>query len=186
MFLICAFAISCYYTIGTFQKIYKGKFYGFPMELKDIMPESGFTFNGKDPEKPTDSFAESEISDIGKVKVESLKEAILDIKKLIVGRKSLSQDIFNSAEKLKTEINNFLIENSSLKTDDPMESRDVAKQKNDLRYKKIEVAELQINEKVSSWKDIALLKRELREYQRQLSEKESRMDMLKGILEDEE
>jgi len=67
-----------------------------------------------------------------------------------------------------------------------MESRDVAKQKNDLRYKKIEVAELQINEKVSSWKDIALLKRELREYQRQLSEKESRMDMLKGILEDEE
>ena len=47
-------------------------------------------------------------------------------------------------------------------------------------------AELQINEKVSSWKDIALLKRELREYQRQLSEKESRMDMLKGILEDGE
>ena len=156
------------------------------MELRDITPESGLTFNGKDPEKPMDSFAGGEISDIGKVKVESLKEAILDIKRLILGRKTLSQDIFNSAEKVKTEINNFLIENASLKTDDPMEGRDVAKQKNDLRYKKIEISELQMNEKASSWKDIALLKRELREYQRELSEKESRMDMLKGILEDGE
>jgi|GEM_PF-1278726 hypothetical protein len=156
------------------------------MELKDITPESGFTFNGKDPEKPFDSLEGGEISEIGKVKVESLREAILDIKKLIVGRRGLSKDIFDSAENLKTEINNFLIENASLKTDDPMEGRDVAKQKNDLRYKKIEVSELQMNEKVSSWKDIALLKRELREYQRQLSEKESRMDMLKGIMEDVE
>lgn len=156
------------------------------MELRDITPESGFTFNGKDPEKPFDSFVGGEISDVGHVKVESLKEAILDIKRLIVGRKKLSEEITESGEKLKTEINNFLIENASLKTDDPFEGRDVAKQKSDLRYKKIEVAELQMNEKVSCWKDIALLKRELREYQRQLSEKESRMEMLKGILEESE
>jgi len=156
------------------------------MELKDITPESGFTFNGKDPEKPFNSLGEGEISDIGNVKVESLKEAILDIKRLIVGRRKLSTEISDSCEKVSTEINNFLIENASLKSDDPFEGRDVAKQKSDLRYKKIEVAELQMNEKVSCWKDVSLLKRELREYQMQLSEKESRMDMLKGILEDDE
>jgi len=155
------------------------------MELRDITSESALTFNGKDLEKPMHNTLGGEFSEIGKVKVDSLKETILDIKKLIVGRRNLSQDIFNSAEKLKTEINNFLIENSSLKSDDPMEGRDVSKQKSDLRYKKIEVAELQMNEKVSCWKDVALLKRELREYQGQLLEKENRMEMLKGILEDE-
>ena len=168
------------------QKIYKGILCEFFMELKDITPESGFTFNGKDPEKPSDSLGSGEISDVGTAKVESLKEAVLDIKKLIVGRRNLSKEIFSSAEKLKTEINNFLIENASLRTDDPMEGRDVAKQKSDLRYKKIEVSELQMNEKVSCWKDVSLLKRELREYQMQLSEKENRMDMIKGILGDSE
>jgi len=156
------------------------------MELKDIVPESGFAFNGKNPEKPSNTSVEADFSEFGKVKVDSLKESILDIKRLIVGRRKLSEEIFESGEKLKTEINNFLIENDSLKTDDPMEGRDVSKQKSDLRYKKIEVSELQMNEKISCWKDVALLKKELREFQGQLLEKENRMDMLKDILEDKE
>jgi len=43
-----------------------------------------------------------------------------------------------------------------------------------------------MNEKISCWKDVALLKKELREFQGQLLEKENRMDMLKDILEDKE
>ena len=58
----------------------------------------------------------------------------------------------------------------------------IEKVKGDLRKKKVEISEMQINEKVSAWKDIALLRKELREKQRELDEREGRMKMLDKIL----
>ncbi len=122
-------------------------------------------------------------NDIGKEKTESLKKLVLEINALISERQVLSNEIFAEAEKIKTEINNFLFENEAVK---PSEiERDSIREKGDLRHKKIEISELQLNEKISCWKDIALLKKELRLYEKELSERESRMDMLNKLMAEE-
>lgn len=118
--------------------------------------------------------------EFGKEKVESIKEAIAEIEDLIEGREALSKEIFRDGEKLKTEINNTLMEKRT--HEDPSEIL-TAKEKTELQKKKIELSELQLNEKVSCWKDVALLKKELRERQQALSEKLGRISALDKILE---
>ena len=79
------------------------------------------------------------------------------------------------------DIDNFLLEveakNSVAEVDD-------VREKIALRQKRVELSEVQLNEKVSSWKDVALLKKELREKQRELNEKQGRLDMFGKILEE--
>jgi hypothetical protein len=116
----------------------------------------------------------------GKEKVETIKESISEIESLIEGRENLSKEIFGEGEKLKTEINNTLMEKKI--NEDPNEILG-AKEKTELKKKKIEISELQLNEKVSCWKDVALLKKELRERQRELSDKLGRLEAIDKILE---
>ena len=138
------------------------------MEFKDISLEK--------PRNTSDS-----LENIGKEKLDSLKEAIEEIGELIFSRKKLSKRIFEEAEKEKRAIDNFILEvdakNSVSEVDD-------VREKIALRQKRVELSELQLNEKVSSWKDIALLKKELREKQRELNEKQGRLDMFGKILEE--
>ena len=138
------------------------------MEFKDISLEK--------PRNTSDS-----LENIGKEKLDSLKEAIEEIGELILSRKKLSKGIFEGAEKEKRDIDNFLLEvdakNSVAEVED-------VREKIALRQKRVELSELQLNEKVSSWKDIALLKKELREKQRELNEKQGRLDMFGKILEE--
>jgi cell division protein YceG involved in septum cleavage len=116
----------------------------------------------------------------GKEKIEAIKESITEIESLIDGRETLSKEIFTEGEKLKTEINNYLMEKKV--HEDPNDMID-PKEKVELRKKKIEISELQLNEKVSCWKDVALLKKELRERQRELNDKLGRIEALDKILE---
>ena len=138
------------------------------MEFKDISLEK--------PRNTSDS-----LENIGKEKLDSLKEAIEEIGELILSRKKLSKRIFEEAEKEKRALDNFILEvdakNSVSEVDD-------VREKISLRQKRVELSELQLNEKVSSWKDIALLKKELREKQRELNEKQGRLDMFGKILEE--
>ena len=133
----------------------------------------------------TEGFSQPEDQDfsmeVGKEKTESLKKSILEINELIEEREKLSKTTFVEAEKIKTEINNFLLENEASKISDP-EGRDSVKEKNDLRHKKIEVSEFQLNEKIGCWKDVALLKKEKRVYEQELNEKEARMNMLNDLM----
>lgn len=122
-------------------------------------------------------------SGIGKEKVEALKKSIFEIKEMVVGRNKLSRQIFQEGEKIKTEINNYLIENEGVGVG--TDSNDLIREKNDLRSKKVGISELQLNEKIGAWKDIALLKKELREYERELTEREERLNMITKILGDE-
>ena len=115
---------------------------------------------------------------LGSSKVSSLKQTIEEINRMIAEREALSANVFNEGEKLKMQINNFIIENQNNK-----ELEDV-KGRNDLRNKQIDVSELQLNEKVSCWKDIAILKKELRDREKELLEKEERSKMLGKILEE--
>lgn len=118
--------------------------------------------------------------ELGKEKLESIKESIAEIEELIVNREELSKEIYDEGEKLKTEINNYLMEKKVHQ--DPNDMID-PKEKVELRKKKIEISELQLNEKVSCWKDVALLKKELREKKRELNDKLGRLEAIDKILE---
>ncbi len=117
---------------------------------------------------------------VGNAKLDSLKEIVVEIEKLIKERCSLSENFVNEGEKMKRDIKNFLLENAPKGEDDS----EFVRERTDLRKKQIEISELQLNEKVNCWRDIALLKKELRDQTKELNEKSSRAEMLKGILDE--
>jgi hypothetical protein len=115
---------------------------------------------------------------IGKAKLDSLKEQILEIEEMVKERNTLSENFIKEGVKMKSDIDNFLMQNAPAGEDDS----EFARERSELRKKKIEISELQLNEKVNCWRDIALLKKEMRESERELNEKKSRSDMLGKIL----
>lgn len=130
-------------------------------------------------EKPKTASA---IEDIGSEKVDALKDSIIELNDMVFNREKLSKEVINDGEGIKMEITNFLGENKLVNPEDPVE----VQERSALRRKKVDICELQLNEKVGCWRDIALLKQELRDKQKELSEKESRMNMLNEILEEED
>ena len=117
---------------------------------------------------------------VGKAKVDSLKERVTEIETMVGERELLSRRFIKEGEKMKTNINNFLLENAPKGEDDS----EFTRERSELRKKQIDISELQLNEKVGCWRDIALLKKEMRESLKELNEKESRAEMLGKILED--
>jgi len=120
------------------------------------------------------------IDSVGKAKVNSLKDLVVEINEMIKQREILSKRFIKEGENMKANIHNFLLENSPKGEDDSEFTRERA----ELRKKQIDISELQLNEKINCWRDIALLKKELREDTKELSEKESRAEMLGKILEE--
>jgi hypothetical protein len=117
---------------------------------------------------------------VGKAKVDSLKDRIREIEEMINERNDLSAKFIKEGENMKTKINNFLMENAPKGEDDS----EFTRERSELRKKQIDISELQLNEKVGCWRDIALLKKEMRESAKELNEKESRAEMLGRILSD--
>ena len=140
----------------------------------EISPEydSGNNWN-------TFSRTKNNLESVGITKLDSLKETVIEIEKLIKERGCLSESFINEGEKMKRDIKNFLLENV-LKGEDDSE---FARERSDLRKKQIEISELQLNEKVGCWRDIALLKRELRDQTKELNEKINRAEIFERILD---
>jgi hypothetical protein len=134
--------------------------------------------------KYPDSWSNQETQDfsVGKAKLESLKDLVEEINELIAERKMLSDKFVREGEKMKREINNFLLESSPKNNQDMSE---FARERAELRKKQIEISEIQLNEQVGCWRDIALLKAELRERAKELTEKESRAEEIRKILEED-
>jgi len=151
------------------------------MELKGIKNKTSLIGL----EKPEISgFSEEGILDIvGQERITSLKKAISEINKLVDERKKLSLEFIKEGENIKSEISNLILENES--TLRALGQNEALIEKNALRNKKIEISELQLNEKINCWKDIALLRKELRIYEKELSEKESRIKELNEILRED-
>jgi len=122
----------------------------------------------------------SMLESVGQERIDSLKKAIQEIKHLVDERQKLSLAFIKEGEDLKSEISNLIIENES--TLRALGQNEALVEKNALRNKKVEISELQLNEKINCWKDIAMLKKELRIYEKELSEKESRINELNDIL----
>jgi chromosome segregation ATPase len=146
------------------------------MELQKYFSEKAPILQREIPEKPE----KSSFTDVGKEKIEALQKSIVEIHTMVKGRENLSKQIISEGETLKSEIEGYLKENEKFQ----IGGADITKEKNDLRHKKIEVSELQLNEKISCWKDIALLKKELREYERELTEKQERIKTLNKMMEE--
>jgi len=123
------------------------------------------------------------LEELGKEKVDSLKKSIEEIKESIKERERLSQEFVEECDKIKTEINNFLIENESYSAGSwDNKDREGNREKNDLRSQKVDISKAQINEKINSWKDVALLKKELRDKEKELKEREARLNEINKIL----
>ena len=120
------------------------------------------------------------LESLGQERIDSLRKAIHEIKQLVEERKNLSLDFIKEGEELKSEISNLILENEN--TLRAIGQSEALVERNSLRNKKVEISELQLNEKINCWKDIALLKKELRIYEKELSEKESRIKELNEIL----
>ncbi len=148
------------------------------MDTKDISQEEDL-YNMENQEKPWNTSGEN-FQDVGKEKIISLKKEIKEINELIENREKLSKEIFREADKVKMEINNFLAETRPAHPISPEDSRDRVM----LKQKQVEIAEMQLKEKISCWQDIATLKKELREREKELADKESRLKMLDKILEE--
>lgn len=144
------------------------------MEIKDISNHGGI-FKPEKAEKPWNTSGGFEL--FGKEKINSLKSEIGEIEEMIKEREKLSQAVFNEADKIKIEINNFLRE---VHPTDLEGNRD----KITLKQKQVELAEFQLKEKISCWQDSAKLKQELREAKKELAGRQSRVEMLGKILEE--
>ena len=154
------------------------------MEFKDISLDENMLQNMENPgigsnisDNLSDkTYDKGSFESIGKEKISSLKGTISEIEHLIKERGELSKAVIEETEKEKMSIDNFLLENKAIDSDD-------VRERTGLRGKKVELSELQLNERITCWKDIALLKRELRENQSELNEKLERANMLGKILE---
>lgn len=131
---------------------------------KDYQP--GFIHSQKEDNKMIESLQGS--------KIENIKHAVDEIDSLILQRENLTKEIFRDIEKIKIDINNFI---SSLA--DPTNT----KEQLTLRQKQVEIEEMKLQEKVNSWRDVALLKKELRERIKEMEDKESRTNILDSIIE---
>ena len=109
-------------------------------------------------------------------KLGSIKEVIVDIEELIKIRNELHSEMFRDLEKIKTSLNNTILQYG----DNPDLSREIL----ELKKKIIEVDEIMIEEKLNNFRDIAMLKKELRERVKEAKERESRMEVLDTILKE--
>lgn len=150
------------------------------MEISDILKHEKPVIRVETPEITSSG---SEITKIGSAKINALKASIEDVKTLIDEREELCEDFIQEGEDVKIQINNFLLENENTTE---FEKADLMKEKNLLRTKKIEISEIQMKEKIDSWKDIALLKKELRMQEQELSEKQERVSSITKLLEEGE
>lgn len=112
-------------------------------------------------------------------KTESLKESMEDIQEAIRLRKQLSEEITTLFNKVIMDTDNFIIRLNIVDRNNEIIRGEQMK----LKQKQMELEAKKIEERVTCWKDIALLKKELREHLAEFRDKESRSTMLDNLLE---
>jgi hypothetical protein len=151
------------------------------MKLREVL-DSKELFEKFEKPEITRFSSENSFDGFGTEKVISLRNAIIEIKRLIEERKKLSKEILEDGDKIKLEIDNLILINENTIRNTALGQSEALSEKNSLRNKKVEISEMQLKEKIDCWKDIALLKKELRGYEKELSEKENRIRELNEIL----
>ena len=112
-------------------------------------------------------------------KLESLKASIEDIQEAIRMRKKLSEEVIALFNNVIIETDNFIIKLHEV----DRRSELIRGEQMKIKQKQMEFESKKIEEQVSCWKDIALLKKELREHLAEFRERENRSTMLDSILD---
>ena len=121
-----------------------------------------------------DSETKDFIDELAETGMVSLKEAIEEITEQIKFRESLHKEMLHNLEELKSSINNMA---AAIASHDP-------KVEAEFKKKLIEAEEMKIQEKLNCFRDIAMLKKELREWIREFRDKEKRADLFGGLMSD--
>ena len=124
---------------------------------------------GNNKEKVTDF-----VSSLHTDKIENIRQVIQEISELIQERRQLSNNLIMSCESMLSRIN-------GITTRIPQEN---IREEIQLQEKAIGVEEVKLNEQLNCWRDIALLKKELREVLREFREQESIQNTYSDLLKD--
>jgi len=117
-------------------------------------------------------------------KLGNIKGVIDDINELIDKRQKLTSELFSDIDKTNIEINNSLLELKTIINSPNINKDELVRAQLELRKKLIELEEVKMQEKVNNWRDVALLKKELRDRVREFKEKETSVSLLDKILEE--
>ena len=111
-------------------------------------------------------------------KLGSIQSVIDDINELISQREKLSDLLLKDFDKMKLEIGTVLMQNQEHMKLNP----ELIKERLELRKKIVDLEESKVNEKVNSWRDVAMLKKELRETVKEFEESENNINLLDQII----
>lgn len=134
--------------------------------------------------KLADFDATEMFKNISKEKLEPIRELINEIEFLISNRQDVHNEMNTHIDKMQMEIDNFLLGLPKIKSvgESTNLGGELVKAMSEFRKKKLELEELRLQEKLNFWRDVALLKRELREYAREFKEKETKSDLLDSLM----
>lgn len=119
--------------------------------------------------------AESLLEGITKTRMFSLQETIDEIREQIKIREDLHRKMLENIENLKSSIHNMMPQM-------PTPTIEFQKAMVELKKKLIEAEEMKIKENLDCFRDVALLKKELREFLREFRDKEKRASLLGELL----
>lgn len=125
-----------------------------------------------------DSYKSASVEGIMKdfqgAKIMSIKEVIDDINELIGVREKLQKEVFNDIDKALSSINNFL--NTRTSQFDPVQELSI-------REKLLDLETFRMQEKINTFRDIAALKKELRDRVQEYKEQEHNATVLDNLLQ---
>ena len=113
------------------------------------------------------------LKDLQSGKMMSMQEMIDDIEELIETRKDLQKEVFGDVNKLMSDINNFMTAQA-----DRIGQVEILQMKEKL----LDIEEFKLQEKINAFRDIALLKKELRDRVQEFKEQGSRIDVIDDLL----
>lgn len=106
-------------------------------------------------------------------KVNLTKEAVSDIHEQILLREQIHLQALDEMDKIKLQLSNMLLGSD---IDEQEKSR--------IRQKQVDLEQFKVQEKIDKWKDIAILKKELRDRLKEFKETESKTQLMADLLED--
>ena len=149
--------------------------------MKEKMPNEDYVL----PDITKDIDATSLFKNLSEDKVESVKEMVRDIEIMMINRKELNKEIIEHLDKVSLSLDNSILElRSAMNNTNITNSVEVIKALSELRKEKVQLEELKSAEKLNFWRDVAMLKKELREHIKELREKESKSGLIDSLLEE--
>jgi hypothetical protein len=112
-------------------------------------------------------------------KVDLVQESVKDIQDMIINREKLHNEMMINLTEIDSFINNSMPDQGAASAEAIKIRQDLIKE---LLKKKIDIEELKVEEKLNFWRDLALLKKELREHMKEVRDMESKSTMLDNIM----